>query len=113
MVATFGIGLIGSEAQAVLVAQFLADGFVDVVDRLVLGHFEEAPAGLLRELLHHLFAVGVTVAAATTADASAPAGIAAASTAGVPSTRITSTGIASATRVASARIASSRIPCTM
>src|SRR5271165_1707659 len=85
----------------------------------MLGHFEKASAGLLRELLHDLFAVGVTEAAAASAASATSSGIAAsASTARVSSTwvasaRITATRITPATRVASARIASTRVASAM
>src|SRR5271166_5861946 len=91
MVSAFRVGLVGSKPEAVLIAKFLADAGINLLDRLLLGNLIKAPAGLLGQSLHDGFTVGVALRSAT------PTASATASTAaGVPAARITAARITSA-----------------
>src|SRR5271165_1940048 len=125
MVSAFRVGLVGSKPEAVLIAKFLADAGINLLDRLLLGNLIKAPAGLLGQSLHDGFTVGVALRSATptaSATASTAAGVSAAGvsaariaaamapTTGVPSARITTARITSAS-TSTSTVTPAGIPC--
>src|SRR5271157_4805948 len=84
VIASSGDSFVGGVAQAVLVAQFLFDLGIDLIDRFFLGHLEETSASFSRDLLQDFLAVGmrgllrVSTAAGTAAhSATTPTAVAA------------------------------------